>query len=389
MVSENERFPWWQPQMGAEERRLVNEVLEGGFLNDGELTSRFEAQLATALGVRYVVGVSSGTAALFLSLASLGVGPGDDVIVPDLTFIATANAVTLTGATPILADVDPRTLTLDPAAVARAITPRTKAIIPVHVSGRAADMQTILALAQARGLRVVEDAAEAFLSKHQGRSLGTWGQLGCFSFSPAKLITMGQGGAVVTNDEALHTRLRELKDQGRPVRGTGGDDLHVSVGFNFKLTNLQAAVGLGQLASIQERLATMRRTYEAYRDGLKDVRGMGLFGFSLETGESPQWVDAWCDDRDGLVEYLRARGAECRKFWFPLHTQAPYRRSDEGFPHSTALASKAFWLPSALSLSKADVATICGWIREYRPSRVPPHPVGVSMDKSFSSGAHE
>lgn len=365
MASGKITFPWWQPQMGAEEYRLVKEVLEGGFLNDGDVASRLEAELAALLGVRYVVGVSSGTAALFLALASLDVGVGDEVLVPDLTFIATANAVTLTGATPVLVDVNPRTLSIDPEACVRAMTPRTKALIPVHVSGRAAEMHTMLNLAQARGLHVIEDAAEAFLSKHQGRCLGTWGRLGCFSFSPAKTITMGQGGAVVTNEEALHRRLRELKDQGRPVRGTGGDDLHVSIGFNFKLTDLQAAVGVGQLTTIHERLARLRRIYQAYRNGLTGIRGIGLFGFDLDAGESPQWIDAWCDDRDGLVESLRAQGAECRKFWFPLHTQAPYRRSGDAFPHSTTLASKAFWLPSALSLSEADVATICGWIREY------------------------
>lgn len=378
-------FPWWQPQIGAEEYRLVQGVLESGFVNDGDVTSRFETELATLLEVRYVVGVSSGTAALFLALASLGVGRGDEVLVPDMTFIATANAVTLTGATPILVDIDPRTLTIDPEACARAITPKTKAIMPVHVSGRAAAMPALRHLAQTHGLQIVEDAAEAFLSKHQGHCLGTWGRLGCFSFSPAKTITMGQGGAVVTNDEALHRRLRELKDQGRPVRGTGGDDVHVGVGFNFKLTNLQAAVGVGQLATIHERLATLRRIYEGYRNGFTGVRGIGLFGFDVDAGESPQWIDAWCDDRDGLVEHLRARGAECRKFWFPLHTQAPYRRSDDAFPQSTSLAPKAFWLPSSLTLSEADVAMICGWIRQYLQPRRSKHPDSVGASAALSS----
>lgn len=358
------RLPWWAPQFGAEERALVSGVLESGFLNDGDVTTRFEARLAELVGVRHAVGVTSGTAALFLALASLEVGQGDEVIVPDVSFIATANAVRLAGATPVLADIDPATLTLDPEAFRRAIGPRTKAVIPVHVSGRSGHLPEILRIAEARGLHVVEDAAEAFLSKRGGRCLGTFGRLGCLSFSPAKLITTGQGGAVLTNDDALEVRLRELKDQGRPVRGTGGDDLHHRVGYNFKLTNLQAAVGLGQLASLPERLARMRRTYQAYAEGLRDVEGVRLVGFRLEEGESPQWVDALSEERDRLIEFLASRGAECRRFWFPLHRQAPYRQPDEYFPHSTAVAPKAFWLPSGLRMTDADVASVCRLVRE-------------------------
>ncbi|MBI3318967.1 MAG: DegT/DnrJ/EryC1/StrS family aminotransferase [Candidatus Omnitrophica bacterium] len=371
-------LPWWRPQIGAVERALLNEVVDSQFLNDGDLTSRFEQQLATLLGVKYVVGVTSGTAAIFLALASLGIGPGDEVIVPDMTFIATANAVALSGASPVLVDIDPKTLTMDPEAFAQAITRRTKAVIPVHVSGRGADLPAILRIANAHGIQVVEDAAEAFLSKHQGRCLGTWGRLGCLSFSPPKLITTGQGGAVLTNDEALHVRLRELKDQGRPVRGTGGDDVHHRIGYNFKLTNLQAAVGLGQLTSVPDRLIRMQQTCRTYREGLQGSRGLSLFPFRLEEGESPQWVDASCEDRDGLVDYLRVRGAECRKFWFPLHTQAPYRRSDDRFPHSTALAPTLFWLPSALTMTDGDVAMVCGWVRECLQAKHTARPISAS-----------
>jgi len=358
------RLPWWAPQFGAEEQALLRDVLASGFLNDGDVTTRFEAHLAELCGVRHAVGVTSGTAAIFLALASLEVGPGDEVVVPDVTFIATANAVRLAGATPVLADIDPATLTLDPEAFRRAISPRTKAVIPVHVSGRSGHLPEILQLAASHGIQVVEDAAEAFLSKRGGRCLGTFGRLGCLSFSPAKLITTGQGGAVLTNEDALAVRLRELKDQGRPVRGTGGDDVHHAMGYNFKLTNLQAAVGLGQLASLPERLSRMRRTYQAYVEGLQGVDGMRLIGFRLEEGESPQWVDALSDERDRLIDFLAGRGAECRRFWFPLHTQPPYRQPDEQFPHSTAAAPKAFWLPSSLRMRDADVASVCRLVRE-------------------------
>lgn len=295
----------------------------------------------------------------------LGVSAGDEVIVPDITFIATANAVVLSGARPILVDVDPRTLNLDPENVARAISPRTKAIIPVHVSGRAVDMQAVLTIAKEHGLYVVEDAAEAFMSRHADRYLGTIGNAGCFSFSPNKTITTGQGGMIVTDDEQLYSRLRELKDHGRPIRGTGGDDVHHSIGFNFKFTNLQAAVGLAQLSYLQSRLSRLQRIYELYFRELDDLEGIRLPGFRLDLGESPQWTDAIIQHRDELDRYLNAKNAHCRRFWFPIHTQAPYRQDNRLFPVSTALGPQAIWLPSAFSLSDDDVSIVCGHIRKF------------------------
>ena len=191
-------IPWWRPEVGVEERDALLKVIDSNYLNDGDVTAEFEQRSAALLGARYAVATTSGTSAIFLALKSLNVGHGDEVIVPDVTFIATANAVTLTGATPILVDVDPETLMIDPRAVERAITPRTKAVVPVHVSGRAAALEPILAIASRRGVSVVEDAAEALLSKYQGRCLGTFGVAGCFSFSPNKTVTTGQGGLVVT-----------------------------------------------------------------------------------------------------------------------------------------------------------------------------------------------
>ena len=188
----NSKVEFWVPRFGAEEKARLADVIDSGFLNDGEVTAQFESQLAALLGCKYVVATTSGTTAIFLALAGIGVGPGDEVIVPDVTFIATANAVTLAGAKPVLADIDPQKLTLDPKCAERAITPRTKAILPVHVSGRAADLGAILDVAERHGLLVVEDAAEALLSKHHGRCLGTFGVAGCFSLSPNKTITTGQ-----------------------------------------------------------------------------------------------------------------------------------------------------------------------------------------------------
>ncbi|MGA2106392.1 MAG: DegT/DnrJ/EryC1/StrS family aminotransferase [Syntrophorhabdales bacterium] len=359
------KIEWWTPQVGEEEKVLISQILEKSFPNEGEYTSLLENKVATLLGSRHAVAVTSGTAALFLSLKAIGVGQGDEVIVPDLTFIATANAVQLCGATPVLVDVDPRRLTIDPAGVEQAITPKTKAVVPVHVSGRAADMDSLGDIASAHGIYVVEDAAEGFFSKHNGRCLGTIGSAGCFSFSAAKIITTGQGGMIVTNDDVLYGQLRELKDQGRPTRGTGGDDIHYSIGYNFKFTDLQAALGLGQMTHLYERMERMRLIYETYDRELRGVDGITLFSFDIDRGEAPQWTDAKVERRDGLDAYLRSRDIDCRRYWLPLHRQRPYLRGDDDFPVSTSLSPKALWLPSSFTLDESDVRGVCDHIKAF------------------------
>jgi perosamine synthetase len=254
---------------------------------------------------------------------------------------------------------------LDPAAFARAVTSRTKAVVPVHVSGRSAAIERIIDVANGHGLAVVEDAAEALCSRHGRRSLGTFGIAGCFSFSPNKTVTTGQGGLVVTADDGLLVRLRELKDQGRPVRGTGGNDIHAVLGFNFKLTNLQAAVGIAQLGKLNERTARLQDIYRWYEAGLSGVREIRLLKFDVKSGESPQWVDALAEDRDGLVAHLFRHDMHCRPFWFPIHTQLPYRRDDRDFPNSSRLMPNAVWLPSAFQLGECDVRLVCDEIRRY------------------------
>jgi perosamine synthetase len=359
------RIAWWQPELGEEERERVLQVLASNYINDGDVTEEFSRAIAKLVDAKFAVGVTSGTAAIYLALVALEIGTGDEVIVPDMTFIATANAVSMTGATPVLVDVEPATLNISVAAIEAAITPKTKAVVPVHVSGRAADMEAILSICANRDIAVIEDAAEAFCSAHKDRALGTFGRASCFSFSPNKVLTTGQGGIVVTGDETIFHRLRELKDQGRPVRGTGGADTHDSIGFNFKLTNLQAAVGLGQLAKLSGRLERARQTYRIYRDELAEVKGIRVLPFKIDQGEQPQWIDALAERRDGLDTFLAKNGAGCRRFWFPLHTQKPYRRDDGDFPISTGLGKQAIWLPSAFQMTDSDVQTVCHLIKKF------------------------
>jgi len=356
-------IPFWNPEFGEQEQGLVREVLASGYLNEGEVTAQFEAELARTLGARYAIAVTSGTAALFMAMVAFEIGSGDEVIVPDVTFIATANAVCMTGAKPVLVDVDPTTLNIDIDLIESAITPRTKAIIPVHISGRAVDLDAIQLIADRHGLVVIEDAAQALLSRHGGRCLGTLSPVGVVSFSPNKTMTTGQGGALLTDDDVIHRRLRELKDQGRPERGTASADIHPSVGFNFKFTNLQAAVGLAQLARLPERVDAIRQLYQAYREGLADVQEIRLLDFKRE--EAPQWVDAIAQQREALFAYLAEQRVHGRRFWYPLHTQPAYRQPDAAFPNSTRLIPQALWLPSAFSLTPEDAHEVCGHIRAF------------------------
>lgn len=365
MKQEKTKIPWWKPIIGKKEHELIKSALDNNFPNEGKLTTLFEEKLSKLLGCRNAVAVNNGTSAMFLSLKALGIGPGDEVIVPDITFIATANAVEMAGAKPVLVDINPKTLNMDPNKFADGITKKTRAVIPVHVSGRAAEIGKIMQIAQEKNIHVVEDAAEAFTSKHRGKCLGAFGITGCFSFSAAKTITTGQGGAIITDDDNIALRLRELKDQGRPTRGTGGDDIHNSIGYNFKFTDLQAAVGLGQLEYLGERVERQKRNYKLYSEKLKGLGSISLFHFDLEGGEVPQWTDAAAEKRNELDRYLTGRSIDCRRFWFSIHTQKPYKLPDNNFPNSAKMSKKAIWLPSAFTLTDEDVASVCSNIGEF------------------------
>ncbi len=359
------KISWWEPTIGRKEYKLIQNVLQSNFPNEGKFTTQFEKKIQDLLRVKHAIAVTSGTAAIFLALKALGIGHGDEVIVPDLTFIATANSVVMCGAKPILVDVNPQNLTLDIKSFRDAITSKTKAVIPVHVSGRAADMEQIKNLAKEKKLYIIEDAAEAFMSKCNGSYLGTIGDAGCFSFSPAKTITTGQGGVIVTNNSKLALSLRELKDQGRPTRGTGGDDIHNSIGFNFKFTDLQAAIGIGQLDYLKTRIARIKKTYKIYKEKLQDVEEIKIFEFKIDQDEIPQWIDAACKNRNELDKFLEKNNVFCRRLWHPIHRQKPYKQEDRNFPYSSKVSPRTLWLPSSFTMTDKDVATVCSYIRQF------------------------
>jgi perosamine synthetase len=356
-------IPWFRPQFDEREHARVAAVLASNYVNDGAVTREFEKRVADQVGVAYCVAVTSGTAALALALMGLGIGPGDEVIVPDLTFVATANAARLAGATVRLVDVEPNRFTLDPQAVGRAINPRTAAVVAVDVNGRAADYDALQAICRAHDLFLVCDSAEAFGSSYRGEATGAFGDAACFSFSANKTISSGQGGMVATNSHALHDRLRELKDQGRRFGGTGGDDLHPVLGFNFKYTNLQAAVGIGQLDRLDERLAHFRLRDRWYREFLAGCPGIRFPRVPNWDGEVLQWTDVLCDDRAAVQTALQQQQIDSRAFWLPVHRQLPYRSDDAEFPAASEISARGLWLPSSFELTEDEARRVANVIR--------------------------
>ena len=352
---------WFGPHLSGRELELVRGVLEREYVNDGPLTREFERKVAAFVGTRHAVAVTSGTAAIALALMAAGIGPGDEVLVPDLTFIATANAVRLAGADVKLVDVEPVRFGVDPDAVRAAIGSRTRALVTVDVNGRGADYTRLEAICRERDLVLICDAAEGLGSRFVGRMLGSFGVAGCFSFSANKTITAGQGGMIVTDSDALHDRLRELKDQGRRKGGTGGDDMHPVLGFNFKFTDLQAAVALAQFEEIEPRLAQAVRRDEAYRERLSNQPGLRLAPTS-EPGEVRQWTDVLIEGRGKIVAALEAEQIASRNFWFPLHRQEPYRNADDTFSNSIAVSDRGLWLPSRLDMGEGAIDRICNVI---------------------------
>jgi perosamine synthetase len=359
-------IPIYEPWLGAREEALVLEAVRSGWISSlGKYVSQFEEEFAAFCGSRYGVATSNGTTALHLAVHSLGVGPGDEVIVPALTFVASANAVHYTGARPVFADVDPVTWTIAPDEIARLITPRTRAIMPVHIYGQMAPMQAINDLAAAHKLWVIEDAAEAHGAAIGARRAGAWGTVGAFSFFANKIITTGEGGMLTTDDGALAARCRRLRDHGMPPERRYWHD---EVGYNYRLTNLQAAVGVAQMERIEALIARKRAIAAQYAAELADVPGLCL---QPERGGSTSvfWMVSILVDehfpleRDGLLLALREEGIDSRPFFHPLDTLPPYLQATP-CPVALDLSRRGLNLPSSPKLTESQVARICAVLRK-------------------------
>ncbi|HYZ78577.1 MAG TPA: DegT/DnrJ/EryC1/StrS family aminotransferase [Gaiellaceae bacterium] len=337
-----------RPDVGAEEAAAVAEVLESGRLTMGPKVAEFEAALAETCGVKHALVVSSGTAALHLAVLVLGLGPGDEVLVPAYTFPATANVVAHAGATPVLVDVDPRTMNLDPERARAAVTPRTRAVIAVHLFGRPLDREALVEALPDR-VELVEDAAGALGARRRGRPCGGLGQLGCLSFHPRKIVTTGEGGAVTTNDADVAQRIREMRDHGIDRRGA----FEIATpGLNYRLSDILCAVGIPQLARLEELLRARERLAAAYAErlaGLAELPG-------AEEGDRHGWQAyvVQLDRRDEALPALREHAIEAQIGTYALHRLAAYH--DQGpFPGADRCYERALALPFHTRLREEDL----------------------------------
>jgi len=360
-----------EPWLGEKELGYVTDCIRSGWVSSvGEYVRRFEREFAAYCGVRYGVATHNGTVALHLTLVALGIGPGDEVILPTLTFVATANAVTYTGATPVFVDSEPRTWNLDPAVVARAITPRTRAIIAVHLYGHPADMDPLRALAGEHGLTLIEDAAEAHGARYKGRRAGSLSDVAIFSFMGNKIITTGEGGMVVTDDGALAGRCFFLENHARQKENPYW---HTEIGYNYRMTNLQAALGVAQLERIEELVAIRLRNAAHYSRRLAEIPGLTLPPCA-EWAENVYWMytvlveDDYGLDRDTLMARLRQLGIETRPIFYPLHTLPMYNRGQR-FPVAQELGRKGINLPSGATLTPEQIDTVCDALAELAQTR--------------------
>lgn len=352
-------LPVAEPVLEGNEKEYLMEALSSTWISSaGRYITDFETAFARYCGMEYGVAVSNGTVALHLALAALGIGPGDEVIVPDFTFAATINAVLYTGATPVIVDIEPDSWCIDPEEIEAAITPRTKAVIPVHIYGQACDMGRICELAQKHGLKVVEDCAEAHGAECNGKKVGSLGDIGCFSFYGNKIITTGEGGMCITSDRTLEDTMRVLRDHGmRKERRF----YHEAVGFNYRMTNLQAAVGVAQLEKFEEMLAWRSALEEKYRIRLADAQGVTLQRNDLPGRCKVTWlvsvlVDSAC--RDACISRLKEDGIETRPFFYPLSDMDVYQKYVFSCRNSKRIAAMGINLPTLKRMTDEDVERV-------------------------------
>jgi perosamine synthetase len=351
------------PQLDGREAEYVMECLETGWISsNGRFIEAFEAAVAAYCGVRHAIATCNGTTALHLALVALGLEPGDEVIVPTLTYIASANAVYYCGATPVFVDCDPDTFNLNPSAIEAKITPRTRAILPVHLYGHPVDMDPVLDLARRRGLWVVEDAAEALGARYKTQPLGGLGDCGTFSFFGNKIITTGEGGMVTTNDDALAARLRCYRGQGMdPARRYW----FPVVGYNYRMTNIAAAIGLAQMERIDSHLAARQNIAAGYNRRLRGLEHKIVRPVVAPWAQHAFWMytikltDQVSRSRDEVMAALQAQGVETRPVFYPMHVMPPYREADGAYPQAEACAARGINLPTHGRLTDADLDRIC------------------------------
>jgi perosamine synthetase len=362
-MTDRERIPVAEPLLDGREREYVLDCLDSGWISStGKYVGRFEAAVADMAGVSGAVACTNGTAGLHLALLASGVGPGDEVLVPALAYVAVANAVLYCGATPVFVDSEPETGNLDPDALQALVTERTRAIIAVHLYGHPCEMHAVRAVADLHGLVVIEDAAEAHGARYHGALVGSLGDLSVFSFYGNKLVTTGEGGAVASDDSELLERVRILHGQGQDPQRRYWFPI---VGFNYRMTNIAAAIGVAQLERLESHVDRRLKIAAWYEQELRELAGVRVPA-APPGARSVYWMNSvvlqGVDEatRDAVIVWLDRAGIETRPFFPPLHTLPIHARPGPSLPVAERLGATGISLPSGGSLSRSDVSRVVG-----------------------------
>jgi perosamine synthetase len=357
-MSTNEFIPVSAPDLSGNETAYVTQAMNSTWISSkGEFLARFEANMAESVGVEHAIATSNGTTALHLALASLNISPGDEVIVPSLTFVATANAVRYCGGTPVFVDVSADSWCMDAEGVERALSPQTKAVIPVDLFGNVADIKAIRSTFKGRNIAIVEDAAEAQGASLNGHIAGSLSDLACYSFYGNKIITTGEGGMIVTDSSELAERARMLRDHGmdssRPY-------WHSELGFNYRLTNVQAAIGVAQLERIEEITAKRNRVFDWYKKRLSSDERISLQPVPTGTIQAPWFFTVLLETADVTTvrNGMFKQGIDSRPLFTPMH-KLPMYEAGQQLAVSENISSKGMCLPTFATLTKDQVDRVC------------------------------
>jgi len=364
-------IPVCEPLLGGKELEYVTDCLKTNWISSkGKYIGEFEERFANYCGCKYGIATTNGTTALHLALASLGIGSGDEVIVPTFTMVSTVFAITYTGAKPVLVDAEPETWNMDVSQIEAKITSKTKAIMPVHIYGHPCDMGPIMEIAEKYNLYVIEDAAEAHGAEYKGKKVGGIGHVNCFSFYANKIITTGEGGMVVTNDGEIAEKAKRFKNLAHSPKKRF---LHTDIAFNYRMTNIQAAIGLAQFEKIDQLAEMRRRNAYLYNSRLKDIPGITLPP-EKEWAKNVYWMysilieDDFGMSRDELMARLREAGIDTRTFFIPMHQQPAFLNmglfEGETYPVAEGLGERGLYLPSSSGLKQEEIEWICRVIHD-------------------------
>jgi len=361
MMKDFKMIPVAEPDLSGNELKYVSNCIKTEWISSkGSYIKKFEDKFSEYCSAKYGVSTSNGTTALHLALVALGIKEGDEVIIPNLTFIATANVVRYCRANPVLVDVNKETWNIDLDKIEEKISDKTKAIIPVHLYSNPCEMDKVMDIAKKHNLFVIEDCAEAHGAEYNGKKVGSFGDVSCFSFYGNKILTTGEGGMCITNNKELAEKMRLLKDHGTDPKKRYW---YPVVGFNYRMTNVQAAIGLAQLERVEEFIKIKRKNAELYELLLKDIQGVVLPPIEKEGVRNVYWMySILLDDRDKIMKKLEENGVETRPFFYPIGDMPPYETS-ESFPVSKKLSEKGINLPSSVKLDEQDIRKIAEIIK--------------------------